>query len=454
MTEAAGLRIVARHRAIARHRVVLAAVPTSWPPVSRRRTGHDHETAVETVDVAVIGGGVAGATVARLLARAGVDVVVLERAPVWRWRAGGVFASPATVAAAASTRRRRRHSWHGSRGPSPRCGSRPRAARRSTSRTATETGGPGAVGMDRSALDPALLEAAVAAGARLRTGVAVTDLVLPPADGSAGTVPAELTLAGAPGPSRLRARIVVGRRRASLDRGAVGRRGPSQPLAAEDRLELSPRRPAPGWQRDASAAAGRRRRLRRDRPRSGRPGQRRDRARSDLATRLAGDGAAAVADAVLRSRARDRGRPDPLARRAPCDPIAGAVPLGHRVTAGPGPGWLVVGDAAGFLDPFTGEGLHRAFVSAALAAARSPAALTRTAVAARTTGRCAGDSPRRTPCRGCVQAFLARPVVLEYAARRLADRPAVRATMGLVMGDLAPSVTRPRSALPRRAAAP
>ena len=35
-----------------------------------------------------------------------------------------------------------------------------------------------------------------------------------------------------------------------------------------------------------------------------------------------------------------------------------------------------------------------------------------------------------------LQAFLARPVALEYAARRLAARDDARATMGLVMGDL------------------
>ena len=38
-----------------------------------------------------------------------------------------------------------------------------------------------------------------------------------------------------------------------------------------------------------------------------------------------------------------------------------------------------------------------------------------------------------------VQAFLGRPALFEYAARRLAARGAVRATMGLVMGDLVPA---------------
>ena len=38
-----------------------------------------------------------------------------------------------------------------------------------------------------------------------------------------------------------------------------------------------------------------------------------------------------------------------------------------------------------------------------------------------------------------VQAFLARPTAFDYAARRVAARPTVRATMGLVMGDLIPA---------------
>ena len=38
-----------------------------------------------------------------------------------------------------------------------------------------------------------------------------------------------------------------------------------------------------------------------------------------------------------------------------------------------------------------------------------------------------------------VQGFLARPALFERAARSLAERPAVRETMGLVMGDLVPA---------------
>nr|MBA2373234.1 hypothetical protein [Chloroflexota bacterium] len=96
--------------------------------------------------------------------------------------------------------------------------------------------------------------------------------------------------------------------------------------------------------------------------------------------------------------------------------------------------------AAGFLDPFTGEGLHRALVSAELAAA---------AIDAHLRGRAgAFDAYERAMRRRfaakdglslLVQAFLARPGLFEYAARRFRTRDRVRATMGLVMGDLIPA---------------
>jgi flavin-dependent dehydrogenase len=98
---------------------------------------------------------------------------------------------------------------------------------------------------------------------------------------------------------------------------------------------------------------------------------------------------------------------------------------------------LLIGDAAGFLDPFTGEGIHRALVSAELGAA---------AIHARARGR-KGDLAgyeramaqrfrAKDIASWLIQAFLARPAAFEYAARRIASRPDVRATMGLVMGDL------------------
>ncbi|HVL53691.1 MAG TPA: hypothetical protein VM344_05470, partial [Vitreimonas sp.] len=98
------------------------------------------------------------------------------------------------------------------------------------------------------------------------------------------------------------------------------------------------------------------------------------------------------------------------------------------------------GDAAGFLDPFTGEGLHRAVVSARLAAAAVDAHLQGRSGAMRAYDRA---MHRRFLAKDAVslvvQAFLSRPALFEYASRRLAVRPDVRETMGLVIGDLVPA---------------
>ena len=124
----------------------------------------------------------------------------------------------------------------------------------------------------------------------------------------------------------------------------------------------------------------------------------------------------------------------------PRDPIKGAAPIGHRVANRHGPGWLLVGDAAGFLDPFTGEGLHRALVSARLAAAAIDCHLGGDPDALPTYDRAMRARFRAKDAVSLiVQAFLGQPALFEFAARRLAARPAVRETMGLVMGDLVPA---------------
>jgi flavin-dependent dehydrogenase len=138
---------------------------------------------------------------------------------------------------------------------------------------------------------------------------------------------------------------------------------------------------------------------------------------------------------------------DPLPWQAaidhPTDALAGASPLGIRATLRAGPGWFLVGDAAGFLDPLSGEGLHRALVSAEIAAAAIVATIRGPASAADAAAAYDRAMRRRFATKDVVswllQAFLARPSGLEYAARRLAARPDARATMGLVMGDLIPA---------------
>jgi flavin-dependent dehydrogenase len=393
--------------------------------------------AAEAVDVAVVGGGPAGAAVATHLARAGLDVVLLERAPSWRWRAGGVFASPAAVAALRRTGLDAATIGRVAR-PIPAMVVESPAGTAFALTYGTEAGGPPAVGFDRSALDPALLALAAEAGAQVRTGVAVTEVTLP-VDGMASGR-ALLGLAGVHGPSRLSARVVVGAdgprsivaraagvhrpvrlaTRIGLTHHLADARPDEEPVAARMRVVRDGYvgiAPVPGGRVNVGIVLG--------------PSWR---------ARLADDGAAVVESDVLAAVPPTADDPTPWRDGPACEPLAGTSPLGIRATRRAGPGWLLVGDAAGFLDPFTGEGLHRAFLSAEIAARAIVAAGHRVerasvayehAMARRFTGKDAVS--------WLVQAFLARPWAFDYAARRLASRSRPRATMGLVMGDLVPA---------------
>jgi flavin-dependent dehydrogenase len=383
------------------------------------------------VDVAIVGGGPAGAALATDLAGRGIEVVVLERAPTWRWRAGGVFASPAALAAL------RRTGLPASTIeqvalpiPAMRVETPGGAVIRLT--YGAESGGAMAVGFDRSALDPALLAMATDRGAEVRYGTAVVSVELEQ-HGST------LHLRASDGPGSLAARVVVG---ADGTPSVVARAaGVARPTRLAPRIGLTyhvaePRAgdgldarlrvlrdgyvgiaPVPGARLNIGIVLG--------------PSWR---------ARLASEGASRTAVEVARSVPSTADDPSDWRDRPPADSIAGAWPMGGRVTRRAGRGWLLVGDGAGFLDPFTGEGLHRAFVSAELAASATVAALAGDGRAYAAYDRA---MRRRFAAKDAVswvvQAFLARPAAFEYAARRLAARPAVRATMGLVMGDLVPA---------------
>jgi len=388
----------------------------------------------ELVDVAIVGGGLAGCALAVALARAGIEVTVLERQPAWRWRAGGVFSSPVTVEALRRVGVSEAVITAVARPiPAMRLETPGRVVVRLT--YGTETGGPPAVGFDRSSLDPALAAIAVEAGATVRRAVAVEAVALD----SGRPV---LTTRSPEGLGTLRCRMVVG---ADGAHSIVARAaGVARPTRLPERVGLSyhladPRpdgapdarlrvfdggyvgiAPVPGRRVNIGIVLG--------------PAWR---------ERLARDGASAVADAVVA--AVPPAEDDPVAWRDAerCDQLAGAAPLGGRVTRRAGAGWFLVGDAVGFLDPFTGEGLHRALVSTELAAAAIRAALADPERAERAAGAYDRAMQRRFAAKDAVswlvQAFLARRAPFEYAARRLAARPDVRATMGLVMGDLVPA---------------
>jgi len=379
--------------------------------------------------VVIVGGGPAGAATAIGLAQRGRDVLLLERAPVWRWRACGVFTSPAAVVAL------RRLGLTD--------GDLTRVARRVPAmRVETPTGTRfrltygddgslthAAVGLDRSALDPLLLDAARDAGAEIRAGVVVRRVrsaVVELADGS--TIAARVVV-GADGLRSVVARDAGVARRPPLgDRPALTFHVEEPSVAGDPRdarmivfdggyVGLAP---VPGGRVNVGIVL----------------------ASAAWRARLRGDGAVATAHAVMA--AVPPVDDDPVAWHQPrtCDAIEGASPAGARAAARAGDGWLLVGDAAGFLDPFTGEGLHRALRSAELASVAIDRFL-------------AGDDralaaydralTRRFRAKDAVsllvQAFIAVPPAFDYAARRLATRAEVRETMGRVIGDLAPAST-------------
>jgi flavin-dependent dehydrogenase len=389
---------------------------------------------VGVVDVAIVGAGPAGTSLAAGLARRGVEVVVLERSAAWHWRAGGVFTAPAAVAALERTGLSADVIEQVTR-PIP-------VLRLETPGGAvvpltygTERGGRPAVGFDRSRLDPALESMAAEAGAEIRRGAAVTSVELPDRRGS----PARLRFNG----GELGARVVV---------GADGVHSIVAAAAGVARAARLPARVGMTWHvRDAGP----------DGSRDGRlvvfrdgyvglapvPGGRRNVGivlGPTWRSTLARDGAAAVGQRVLASVPATTDDPIPWADAEPFEKIAGASPLGGRVTRRAGPGWFLVGDAAGFLDPFTGEGLHRALVSTELATDAIEASLGFEGRAAAGAARAYDSAMRRRfaskdTVSWLVQSFLARPRLFEYAARRLAARAELRATIGLVMGDLVPA---------------
>jgi flavin-dependent dehydrogenase len=113
-------------------------------------------------------------------------------------------------------------------------------------------------------------------------------------------------------------------------------------------------------------------------------------------------------------------------------PIIGIGPLRRRTRATAGTGYLLVGDAAGFFDPFTGEGIYRALKGAQLAAA----SLTDDLDYTRLRKRAFAAKAQLTVV---IQVFVHQPRLLDLALRRLRQRPRVAERLGNMLGDLEPA---------------
>jgi flavin-dependent dehydrogenase len=384
-------------------------------------------------EVVVVGGGPAGAATAAWLARLGHDALVLEKTTFPREKPCAEYLSPGVVAAldrlgALAAVRACESAW-------------PRGMRVCTSgrevllpyADGAEAGDrPTALGIARPLLDQALLDGARAAGARVREQVRVRDVLT-----ERGRV-VGVVADGERGPERLLARVVVAAdglnsvvtRCLGLDRptrwprrlGLVARYADARGLDEFGEMHVGRGGvycglgPVGGGLVSVGLAA-------------------------PLGSRPAGE---PIGRFFERQASALPGVARALAGARRVTPVRGMGPIARRRARVAGPGYLLVGDAAGFLDPFTGEGVYRALRGAELAAEAISRAL-RTGVAAgdglaadyaRARRRAFADKERVT---ALVQLCLGASPFFDYALARLAGRPGAAARLSAVLGDLRPA---------------
>ncbi|HEX2188786.1 MAG TPA: FAD-dependent oxidoreductase [Longimicrobiaceae bacterium] len=368
-------------------------------------------------DVVVVGAGPAGSATAARLAREGFAVLVLDRAEFPRRKPCGECVNPAGVEA---LRELGALDAVLAAGPAPLRGWRVRSGDAAGFAGAFPAGCAG-LGIAREVLDPLLLEHARARGAEARTGVRVRDLLR---DGT--RVRGVLTSGG-----EVRARVVVG---ADGLRSVVVRR-----LGL---LRRGPRLRKVALTAHVRGAHG-----------LGSWGELRVRGGGCLGIAPVEDGRANVSVVVAGEGARGvGGDPEGYFDRALAgygvrgvervDEVLATGPFDCPVRSAVADGAVLVGDAAGYYDPFTGQGIFRALRGAELAADAVRGALLAGDVSAaalsgyeRARRRAFGGGER---LQRLVEAFVSRPRALAAVARRLDRRPEVADALIRVTGDLQP----------------
>ena len=384
----------------------------------------EHLSSATRAEVVVVGAGPAGSATAALLARRGRQVVLLDRARFPRSKPCAEYASPgaATLLDRLGVRVRTGRRLHGMQLIAPNGG-----------QFLIEYRPPGlgppalALSIQRTELDASLLDLARAGGVEVREQHRVDDLLI-----EGGAVRGVIGRDGAGRPMRVSARLVVGADglHSTVVRALGLRRGTLWPR----RLGLVAHVGKVPWPEDV--------------------GQMWVGARSYV-------GLAPVADGLLTVglvTALPRRRLGPaigafwaavaefprlqarLAGAEVVDGVHGVGPLAHAVRATAGPGFLLVGDAAGFSDPFTGEGIYRALRGAELAAEAAHQALDGCPEAfpgyERARQRAFGSKQRLT---ALIQVFVRAPGLMNYAVGRLQHRPRLGQRLGRVLGDLEPA---------------
>ncbi len=367
-------------------------------------------------DVVVVGAGPAGSATAAALARAGRDVLLLEAARHPRAKACAEYASPRIVEELRAVGLAD-GAWQAD--AQPVAGMRViRGAHGADVTYEDAAGSRPAWGLDRLTFDAVLAAHAVDSGARLRERTVVRGVEL--RDGVA------IVALGTE--ERIRARWVIG---ADGGRSRVARSlGVERPVRAPRRLglvahyeglpDLAQRgemHVGRGLYIGLAPLAGGRLNVGMALPL--------DRAGGPAEARF--EAAVASLPAVARR----------LAGRRRLTAIRGSGPIGHRVARPAGPGWMLVGDAAGFVDPFSGEGIFRALRSARAAAEALGPGDAGAADRYRAARRRAFAS--KDALTWLVQGMLAAPPLLDYALQRLDERPALARRFGSALGDCRPA---------------
>ncbi|MBA3688293.1 MAG: NAD(P)/FAD-dependent oxidoreductase [Chloroflexi bacterium] len=371
-------------------------------------------------EVLVVGAGPAGSAVAAALAADGRDVLMVEARAHPRPKACAEYASPRIVE---ELRRLGLPEAGWQRDALPLAGMRVIRGRDAVDVRYRDAVGPrSAWGLDRLIFDTALAAHATASGARLVEHAAFDEPVWTDGRVSGAIVSTP------EGATTIRSRWLVG---ADGARSRVANRlGVERPVIAPRRLGMVAHYEAdpeladhgemhvgPGWYVGLAPLAGGRLNVGMALP-------------MEKVRRSAKEQFQAAIEGIPAVAAR-------LAGRRRLTPITGASPIGHRVGRAAGPGWLLVGDAAGFIDPFTGEGIYRALRSARAAAeslARSDDDVEDRYLAARRHAFAAKDA-----LTWLVQGMLVSPPLMGYALRRLASRPATALRLGSALGDCRPA---------------
>jgi geranylgeranyl reductase family protein len=123
--------------------------------------------------------------------------------------------------------------------------------------------------------------------------------------------------------------------------------------------------------------------------------------------------------------------------------IRGVGSMASKARRTAGDGYLLVGDAAAFLDPFTGEGVYEAIKGALLAAPIASAALRSGDTSAsaldpyRTARRRTFTAKRQVSW--IVQGFISMPPLMNYVTDRLDQREQLGLTLSGVLGNFRPA---------------